>query len=147
MQSDPPVSESSDEEGFDGSDALRAYLEYNKILRTWFVAFGVGGPALFLVNDQIASKLFDAGQLRAVATLFLLGVAAQIIGTLINKTANYCVYRCCLEEDRENISGFKEKIYECAEYVNSWFWLDLSFDIATTVLFGIAAWKLMTVFA
>ena len=28
-----------------------AYTEYNKILRTWFVTFGVGGPLLLLANS------------------------------------------------------------------------------------------------
>jgi hypothetical protein len=35
----------------DAVGTFQAYAEYNKTLRTWFVAFGIGGPALFLVND------------------------------------------------------------------------------------------------
>jgi hypothetical protein len=53
----------------DGKDELSAYLEYNKILRSWFVAFGVGGPALFLINAQISKILADKGELRYVCLI------------------------------------------------------------------------------
>lgn len=44
------------EDDYDASESYSSYFEYNKILRTWFVAFGVGGPALFLINESIAKK-------------------------------------------------------------------------------------------
>ena len=34
----------------DVSNFYATYLEYNRVLRTWFVGFGVGGPVLFLVQ-------------------------------------------------------------------------------------------------
>lgn len=76
----------------DASDAFSAYAEYNRILRTWFVAFGIGGPALFLINDKIAAKLVAVDQLRLVVALFLLGATAQVLGALRNKMANWYVY-------------------------------------------------------
>jgi hypothetical protein len=60
------------------------YMEYNKVLRTWFVAFGVGGPALFLVNEKIADRLAKAGCLREVAVLFLVGAGAQVVVAFLN---------------------------------------------------------------
>src|SRR5947207_1210929 len=53
----------------DGKEEFVAYTDYNKVLRSWFVAFGVGGPALFLINDQNRQRLKDAGDLRWVAAL------------------------------------------------------------------------------
>jgi hypothetical protein len=76
----------------DPADSFKTYLEYNKVLRTWFVASGVGGPALFLVNEKIAEKLVKANLLREVAALFLIGAAAQILGALANKVSNWYVY-------------------------------------------------------
>ncbi len=92
-------------------ESFSTYLEYNKVLRTWFVAFGVGGPALFLVNEKIAQRLASAGMLRDVAAFFLIGVAAQIIGALLNKTTNWYVYIAAYEPD------FREtRRHKCAEW-------------------------------
>ena len=88
---DKPAKHSGDD-AEDASDGFGAYLEYNKVLRTWFVGFGIGGPALLLVNNSIAKSLVEAGQLRAVVFLFLLGTTAQVLGALLNKIANWYVY-------------------------------------------------------
>jgi hypothetical protein len=77
----------------DGSNEFAAYTEYNKVLRAWFVAFGVGGPALFLINDEIGTRLAKTGQLGSVAKLFLIGTGSQIAGAFINKVSNWYVYR------------------------------------------------------
>ena len=77
----------------DVAGTFQAYAEYNKILRTWFVAFGIGGPAFFLVNDKLAGALVKEGQLRLVVSLFLAGAAAQILGAFLNKLANWYVYQ------------------------------------------------------
>ena len=68
----------------DPSGHFEAYFEYNKALRTWFVAFGVGGPAMFLIHGDLARALQQSGNLKCVVGLFLTGAAAQITGTLIN---------------------------------------------------------------
>src|SRR5438128_12646573 len=90
----------------DPADSFSTYLEYNKVLRTWFVAFGVGGPALFLVNDKIAQQLVKAGLLREVAALFLLGAAAQILGALLNKISNWYVY----------MGGYQDRVRDTWQY-------------------------------
>lgn len=126
----------------DGSDGFSAYLEYNRVFRTWFVAFGVGGPALFLVNDKIATNLAAAGHLRLVVQLFLAGATAQVLGALLNKVANWYVYICTVDP---HLKGSRRQ--RCADWLISQFWIDISIDVATIVSFGAAAWYLMTVFA
>jgi hypothetical protein len=79
-------------EADDGTDNYSSYMEYNKVLRSWFVAFGIGGPALLLVNTHIATSLKNGGCLRYVALLLLSGVAAQVAGALLNKHINWYVY-------------------------------------------------------
>ena len=130
-----------DPEWDDASDPWTAYLEYNKILRTWFVAFGVGGPALFLVNEKVAQRLAERLQLELVATLFLLGVTAQVVGALVNKTANWYVYRSAWGDEES-----KKLHLRFANWLIEQFWLDIFLDVITAVSFGIAAWKLFTVF-
>ena len=125
----------------DGTGSFETYLEYNRTLRTWFVAFGVGGPALFLTNKEIAQKLVDAHQLRTVVSLFLIGVAAQVLGALINKMANWYVYASKIDEDDSLLR------YRVAHWLIDQFWIDVFVDVVTIAAFGTAAWLLMTVFA
>src|SRR4051812_11034794 len=86
-------------EEFDPSDSYSSYLEYNKILRTWFVAFGAGVPALLLVQKEISERLLKIGELKFVAILFIVGVASQVFGALLNKVSNWYVYRSVGDED------------------------------------------------
>jgi hypothetical protein len=60
------------------ASSFSAYSEYNKTLRTWLVAFGIGGPALFMTNDGIAKRLVATGELRMVVVLFLIGAGVQV---------------------------------------------------------------------
>ena len=126
----------------DASDAFKAYLEYNKILRTWFVAFGIGGPALFLVNEKVAERLANIGELKLIATMFLIGAAAQIGGALLNKAANWYVYRSAWGDPET-----KHWRFALANWLVEQFWVDLVLDIITITCFGVAAWQLLTSFA
>ena len=126
----------------DGTGTFEAYFEYNRILRTWFVAFGVGGPALFLVNDKIASRLAEAHQLRLIVILFLFGAASQVLGAFLNKIANWYVYQSTADE---TIKGSKRHLI--SEWLVDQFWPDIVLDVATIASFGYAAWLLLTVFA
>lgn len=126
----------------DASDGFKAYLEYNRVLRTWFVAFGVGGPAFFLVNDAIARQLVIAGRLRSVVFLFLVGAAVQVLGALLNKIANWYVYIGTIDP---TMKGSRRQRF--ADWLISQFWIDITIDTITICSFGAAAWLLMTVFA
>lgn len=125
----------------DGKDELSTYIEYNRILRSWFVAFGVGGPALFLINANIGTTLAAKGELRYVSTLFLVGAFCQVAGAMTNKICNWYVYR-----------GATDKLYQkkwwyavCKSLVRQ-FWVDITLDLLTILAFGFATWDLLTVF-
>ncbi|MEW6688062.1 MAG: hypothetical protein AB1452_03115 [Pseudomonadota bacterium] len=135
-----PTPKASPEE--DPADSFSTYLEYNKVLRTWFVAFGVGGPALFLVNEKIAQHLAKAGLLREVAALFLIGAAAQVLGAFLNKVSNWYVY----------MGGYQARVRATWQYrLSAWFtealWFDIAVDVITIACFGAAAWKMLTIFS
>jgi hypothetical protein len=129
-------------EADDGSESFATYLEYNRVLRTWFVAFGVGGPAIFLVNDKLAARLVAAQQLRLIVVLFLVGAGAQVLGALTNKVANWYVYSAVI--DGEDAASLK---YKVAEWLAGQFWIDIVLDVLTIGVFGYSAWVLLTVFA
>ncbi len=141
MTTDKANDKAKESEDDDGSDPFEAYLEYNRVLRTWFVAFGVGGPALFLINSEIANRLAASGQLRLVVALFLIGAIFQVLGGLLNKIVNWYVYVGTVDK---KMNGSRRQRF--AEWVMSQFWIDIWIDLITTVSFGIAAWLLMTVF-
>jgi hypothetical protein len=126
----------------DAVGTFQAYAEYNKILRTWFVAFGIGGPALFLVNDKLAQALVGAGQLRLVVILFLAGATAQVLGAFLNKVANWYMYQSMVDDKSEGTF-----LHKASEYFVNVFWPDILLDVFTIASFGSAAWLLLTVFA
>lgn len=127
---------------YDSTDSFSSYREYNKVLRTWFVAFGVGGPTLLLINEKVADRLAEAGTLRSVAILFLLGAATQVLVAFANKVANWYVYVATIE------AGFRGT---CRHRLSEWtirqFWIDILFDFVTIGCFGSAALKMLCVFA
>jgi hypothetical protein len=126
----------------DAVGVFQAYAEYNKILRTWFVAFGVGGPALFLVNDKLAQALVKAGQLRLVVILFLAGATAQVLGAFLNKVANWYMYQSMVDDETDGTF-----MHKASEYFVNVFWPDIFLDLFAIASFGYAAWLLLTVFA
>ena len=136
------VTKKEPDEPDDESGSFAAYSDYNKILRTWFVAFGIGGPALFITNDAVARRLASIGELHYVATIFIVGAAAQVVGALINKVANWYVYRSNWPDP-----GPPKWRYKAAEWLIDQFLIDLGFDAISVESFGIAAWLLLTAFA
>lgn len=103
--------------------------------------FGVGGPALFIINAQIGKRLADLGQLRFVSAMFLLGAECQVFGAVINKISNWYVYRGA------NDSAYQQKRrYTFCHWLVHQFWLDVALDFITIVAFGLATWQLLTVF-
>jgi hypothetical protein len=125
----------------DGTGSFETYLEYNRVLRTWFVGFGIGGPALFLANSNVAQRLVAEGQLRLVVILFLTGAGAQVFGALLNKVANWYVYLSEIDDDRS-----RSRFYGVAEWLAEQFWIDMLLDVVTIGVFGYAAWLLLTIF-
>ena len=121
---------------------FESYAEYNRILRSWFVAFGVGGLALFLVQSPVREALLASGQTRAVVILFLSGVTAQIVVAFLNKYANwYCYY------GEDNPAFLHSPLYSFWSRIASQFWIDIILDIFTVGCFLTAIGMLFDIFA
>jgi len=120
---------------------FESYAEYNRILRSWFVAFGIGGLAMFLVEEKLRDALTGSGQARVVIALFLSGVALQILITGLNKYANWYCY-----------AGEDDPAYQRTAAYRFWsgiareFIIDVVVDVATTVCFFMAVGILFQVF-
>lgn len=119
-----------------------SYAEYNRILRSWFVAYGVGGLAIFLVEEKLRDALVRTGEVWLVTGLFLIGVAMQILIAGLNKYANwYCYYG-------EDEPGYqKTRAYRFWSWIARQFIFDVVVDIATAGCFFAAIVILFVVFA
>jgi hypothetical protein len=118
-----------------------AYTEYSKILRTWLVAYGIGGPVLFLTQSEISNKIIESGQARTIVYLFLLGVFFQIIISLINKCVNWYLYCHADPKTRKREWGYK-----IADWVSERFCIDILCDIGSIVAFGVATLKVLLIY-
>jgi hypothetical protein len=120
---------------------FESYAEYNRILRSWFVAFGIGGPALFLAEDTLRSTLVASGETRQVVGLFLAGAAAQVLVAFLNKYANWYCYA------GEDDAAFRQsRLYGFWQQIASQFWIDIILDLTTAACFLSAVWMVFGIF-
>lgn len=111
------------------------YAEYAKTLRTWFVAYGIGGPVVFLTNDAALRALTNSGKFAQMGLLFLIGGALQVFSALLNKHSMWYLHVAEIDERTKRRASYK---------ISSWYadqgWVDVVLDSATIILFGWATW-------
>ncbi|UPG88186.1 hypothetical protein L2Y96_12225 [Luteibacter aegosomaticola] len=118
------------------------YAEYSKTFRAWMVAYGIGGPVVFLTNDKVAKAIGDSGHARGIVFFFLGGVILQVAGALINKWAAWYMYRGVEDE------AFKSNCwYKVWAWVNNQAWLDVAIDVLALLSFACGTWLLLGVFS
>ncbi len=122
--------------GTKAEEYLAAYGEFSKVLRTWFVAYGVGAPVLLITNEAVSTAIKTSGSAKTIGGCFLAGAALQIILATLNKAAMWVLYYG--EENQSFKGGNSYKVgYWFSEHIS----IDLMVDSATLILFGIATWK------
>jgi hypothetical protein len=113
----------------------KSYSEFTKTLRTWFVAYGIGGPIVLLSNNAAWGWLVQSGEISLIGLLFLLGGVLQVISALLNKHAMWYLYM------GEELPATKTtRAYKISETYSNQGWIDVVFDTATVLLFGWATW-------
>jgi len=125
-----------DREGF-----YKVYEEYAKNLRAWFVAYGIGGPVLFLTQETISKTIAESGQARNIVYGFLFGVLSQILLSLFNKWNNWAIYSYSDSE-----ASMKTWKFKLAEILSEQSWIDKLLDIFTVVAFGYSTFKVLLLF-
>lgn len=109
------------------------YAEYSKTLRTWLVAYGIGGPVLLNTNDHLL-KLFSSSPLKNwIIFFFLAGVFGQVLLGFINKWCAYHMYLGTCSQDFKDAARYK-----FWDYVNERSWIDLTIDSLSIASFVIA---------
>lgn len=122
---------------------LALYSEYNKTLRSWFVAFGIAVPAIFITSKEAKDILLKSPNINFIIRLFLIGVACQIFISFLNKFISWSAYYrddCTLMHGNDCHPAYKY----FASHENA-IWIDVSFDILTIVCFAWAVVELLTI--
>ena len=115
-----------------------AYQYHSNLLRTWLVAYGIGGPVLLFTNESLWHQLKVSGEVIVIGTLFLIGVACQIFLAALNKAVMWTLYF-----GEGDLQFQKKRRYKIMAWLSGQIWIDLGFDIASMVLM---AWATVTVF-
>jgi hypothetical protein len=125
------------------------YAEYSKTFRSWMVAYGVGGPVLLLLSKDAPANISSSPHILAIVTLFILGVAMQILLSLVNKWAAWQMYRGAfakyqhLQADPDCDNHDRSKTYRAWCWINKQSWVDFIFDVSSLVAFSIATWLVL----
>ncbi len=125
------VSQARDEEGAHFAN----YSEYSKTLRSWLVAYGIGGPVLFLTGKDAPEKISQSPDLLLIITLFVSGVALQILLAFINKWAAWQMYKGACIDQHQNT-----RTYRMWDWINRQSWIDFLIDFGVLVSFSVATW-------
>jgi hypothetical protein len=113
----------------------QSYSEYSKTLRTWFVAYGIGGPIVLLSNNPAWGWLVKSGRISLIGLLFLLGGVLQVISALLNKHAMWYLYIGEYEPATKS-----NRSYKVSDKYSNQGWVDVVIDLATLILFAWATW-------
>lgn len=126
-----------DDAGFYGP-----YSHYNNLLRTWLVAYGIGGPAVLVTNKDLFQSVASKGHLAQIGWLFLGGVASQVLIAFINKISMWY-----LNYADENPTFKDTSRYKISFAVSEVFWPDILADITSIGCIGYATFLLFRTLA
>ncbi|HTV84813.1 MAG TPA: hypothetical protein VME63_05380 [Dyella sp.] len=111
------------------------YSEYSKTLRSWLVAYGIGGPVLFLTGHDAPDKISHSPLLELIISLFVSGVAFQILLAFINKWAAWHMYKGELDRSYKDTSS-----YGVWSWINEQNWIDFLIDLGALLAFSVATY-------
>jgi len=120
---------------------LTLYSEYNKTLRSWFVAFGIAVPAIFITSKEAKDFLLQSQDIKYIILYFLASVFFQILISFLNKYISWSTYHRdeCKLRDKPCT-----KWYEYFSSHENKIWIDISLDITTFICFAMAILELLT---
>jgi len=123
--------ESKRETGF-----YEPYVNFARVLRTWFVAYGIGGPVVLLTGQNVAQAILHGPLARTIGYCFLVGVFFQVFHALLNKAAMWYLYI-----GEIGLIDKSTRRYQLADRFSECFVFELLFDLGTIFLFGLATLK------
>lgn len=106
------------------------------------IAYGIGGPALLLSQEKLATRFIAAPSARTTLVLFLIGVIAQVAVAVLYKTAMWYLY-----VGERSLEVKKRWTYKASDWISEAYLVETSFDLTSIFLFGVATFclhKIMT---
>jgi hypothetical protein len=134
--------ESSSEPTSEEGGYFEAYASFARTLRTWLVAYGVGGPALLLTQESLAAKFIAAPKSQMIIVLFLAGVGLQVVGALLYKTAMWYLY---MGEGKPSFKSTRR--HRASDWISEAFLVESALDLGSIAAFGWATYLLLQLFA
>jgi hypothetical protein len=115
-----------------------AYADFAKNLRVWLLAYGIGAPILLVSEPRVAESIAAAPDTRLIISLFFAGVALQIGMAVLYKAAMWYMY---LGELKGAVRATTR--YRISDWLTMQFWIEISADICTIALFGVATLRVL----
>lgn len=128
---------------FDRNAHLEHYASGAKDLRGWFLAYGVGGPFLFISNKEVFARVANSPSALCIVTLFLIGVGLQILITLINKWNNWWLYRHWVDKRELAHQSLSVRL---SNWLSDQILIDISVDLLSFGLMACATIMTIAVF-
>lgn len=130
-----PLAPKKTTQGKDSKDHFfTPYLEHTRTLRTWFVAYGVGGPLLFATQKNLIEKLIDYGCIKVVVILMLVATLIQTVSTWLYKATTYQFYLSEIDQ-----FYYSTWIHKCSIKISKhYYWVIPLADFLTILLLLIA---------
>lgn len=136
MSDSTPSTDNEDRKVF-----FQNYADYSKAVRAWLVAYGIGGPVLFVTNDKLTERVAKSGYGAEIIAMFLVGVGLQIVSAMINKWAAWHVYRGIGDAAYQTSMSYK-----FWNWVNDQTWIDIWADLLALGALAYATWRVLNVF-
>lgn len=124
------------------AEYLQNYKEHAGTLRNWFLTIG-GGAVVFLASTEnpLTRDLENKNLFSLVFVCFATGLVIQALLLVLNKIVYFHLSAQRDPEYRGSTDGFW---HTNSGYISEKIWIDLSVDITTVGLFGLAIILILT---
>ena len=112
------------------NDRYSVYEEYAKTLRTWFVAYGIGFPAVILSRKELFDSFKESSDFKLIISLFLIATALQIMISFLNKWAAWIRHNY-FSRGKQNSSSYK-----IADWYSNQYGIDVFLEVITFLSFA-----------
>jgi hypothetical protein len=136
VRADDAVSDTRSPGAEAGNLNLTSYSFYNSTLRAWFIAFGVGFPALVLSQQHLFNKVAES---RWPSLLLLFGVGLQIVGAILNKYVNWACYWRAQSGDPDDKFKLKHPVLSWLTDISPRMGIDFTIDLLSLAAFATGA--------
>ena len=114
-----------------------SYKDFATTLRTWLVAYGIGGPVIVLSQQHVWAKIDGSDAAIWAGGLFLSGVVLQVLFALLFKWAMWILYAF----DTDALKATNQ--YKIAYWVSDKYFIDVIADLGSLILFSTATFLLV----